>query len=332
MNLENLTQSQRIAIEGEVAKALITSKHNAEILYRLYTILKSAPKDVAYYIIEVSKEILKIDETKFNKMILEVSHDDYPYWIWIERVVEDLKLSMTLAVADGMNFSEVDKKLAQQMILKSAFLYYCRSITLMSPEATKRLCQYIIDEENLKLGFLSEACFALIKDVAELPNDNDKLPKEVFHSAIDIKDMLSYAVETKVLDELNKTEKKPRRRKSPKEDKQLKLEPTNEDLDIIKNNVEDKQLKLEPINEDLDIIKNTVEDAISKIFTEQLKKQGSKKHERYAIVKKFKGEKGSCTLKAFDSQEEAEEFIKTIKREFPTLYKNCELTIERVNY
>lgn len=311
MNLENLTQSQKVAIEGEVAKALITAKHNAEILYRLYTILKSAPKDVAYYIIEVSKELLKIDETKFNKMILEVSNDDFPYWIWIERVVEDLKLSMTLAVADGMNFSEVDKKLAQQMILKSAFLYYCRSLTLLSPEAVKRLCRYILEEENLKLGFLSEVCFAMLEDVSELPNNNDKLPKEVFHSAIDIKDMLSYAIETKVLDELNKTEKKPRRRKSTKEDKQLKLESTNEDSNIIKN---------------------TVEDAINKIFTEQLKKQGSKKHERYAIVKRFKGEKGSCTLKAFDSQEEAEEFIKTIKKEFPTLYKNCELTIERVNY
>ena len=36
MTLENLTQLQKIAIEGEVAAALSTAKHNPEILYRIY--------------------------------------------------------------------------------------------------------------------------------------------------------------------------------------------------------------------------------------------------------------------------------------------------------
>ena len=73
MELENLTQLQKAAIEGEVAKAYSSAKHNEEILYRLYTMLKSAPKDTITYIIEITQEMIEIKEELINKVILETS-------------------------------------------------------------------------------------------------------------------------------------------------------------------------------------------------------------------------------------------------------------------
>ena len=329
MTLENLTQAQKIAIEGEVAKALVTAKHNAEILYRLYTIMKSAPKDVAVYVIEAAKKVLSIDEVKLNRVLLEACTDDYPYWIWIERTVQDLKLSLTLAIADGMLCnSDIDKKLAQQMILKSAFVYYCRSISVVSPEAALRLCRYILDEEPVNLGFLSEVCFSLIHDISGLENKDKKLPENIFHSSFDIKDMLSFSVETKILSDLDKMEKKPtRKRKSKSTDNlQLKLEPIETNSDSI------KAFKIEaPLNGSSKEIADTVNDLIAQIVNEQISKKPPKKHERYAVVKKFKGETGDLTMKVFNSSKEAEEFIKEMKKEYPTMFRNCEITIKKVS-
>ena len=341
MTLENSTQAQKIAIEGEVAKALVTAKHNAEILYRIYTIIKSAPKDVSLYVIEVAKKLLNINDLKLNKLLLEVSNDDLPYWVWLERIAEDLKLSVNMAMAEGMLcMGDIDKKLAQQMIVKSVFVYYCRSVATISPAAAIKLCRYILEEESLSLGFLSEVCFALINDISGLPHENEKLPKEIFHSSLDPKDMLSFSLETKILDDLNKTDKKKtirKKRTSKKEqldlskmaeEGQLKIEPLETGIDSI------HAFKIEaPINSDLDQAKAVAEqinDVIAKLLNEQISKKAPEKHERYAVVKKFKGEKDSLTIKTFDSPEEAEDFIKTIKKEYPTMYKNCEITIEKV--
>ena len=338
MTLENLTQSQKIAIEGEVAKMLITAKHNAEILYRLYTIMKSVPKDVSLYILEAAKEILSIDDLKLNRLLLEVSNDDFPYWVWLERTAADLKLSVTMAAAEGMMcMGEIDKKLAQQMIIKSAFTYYCRTIASINPAAALKLCHYILDEESLSLGFLSEVCFELIADLSELLCSKDKLDKKVFHSSFDIQDMLSFSLETRILSDLDKMEKKKttKRKKVTKEkqvemedERQLRINPVETGVDNI------KAFTIEaPINGDLEqakAIANTVNDVISKLLNEQISKKPPVEHEKYAVVKRFKGEKDSLTIKICDSPEEAEDFIRTIKKEYPTMYKNCEITIEKV--
>ena len=237
--------------------------------------------------------------------------------------------------------SDIDKKLAQQMIIKSAFVYYCRSIATISPPAALKLCRYILEEENLSLGFLSEVCFQLIADISSLPYVSEKLPKEIFHSSFDIKDMLNFSLETKILNDLDKIEKKKttRKKRTTKKEQldlskmaengQLKIEPLETGIDNI------QAFKIEaPINSDLDQAKGIAEqvnDVITKLLNEQLSKNAPKKHERYAVVKKFKGEKNSLTIKTFDSPEEAEDFIKTIKKEYPTMYKNCEITIEKVS-
>ena len=340
MTLENLTQAQKIAIEGEVAKALITAKHNAEILYRIYTVMKSAPKDVSLYVLEAAKKLLNINDLELNKLLLEVSNDDLPYWIWLERTAEDLKLSVTMAMAEGMLcMGDIDKKLAQQMIIKSAFVYYCRSVATISPAAALKLCRYILEEESLSLGFLSEVCFQLIADISSLPCASEKLPKEIFHSSFDIKDMLSFALETKILDDLNKMDKKKTtRKKRTSKKEQLDLQKIAEEGQLVIEPLETgsdsiQAFKIEaPLNSDIDqakAIAEQVNDVISKLLNEQLSKKVPEKHEKYAVVKKFKGENNSLTIKTFDSPEEAEDFIKTIKKEYPTMYKNCEITIEK---
>ena len=39
MTLENLTQFQKIALEGEIAKAIATARHDPDILYKYYIML-----------------------------------------------------------------------------------------------------------------------------------------------------------------------------------------------------------------------------------------------------------------------------------------------------
>ena len=94
---DNLTQLQKIALEGEVSKALITARHNPEVLYRLYILLTKAPQDITPTIIEIFKEIVDIKEELVDRVVLEVSSGRLPMWLWIDRVIADIKLSISLA-------------------------------------------------------------------------------------------------------------------------------------------------------------------------------------------------------------------------------------------
>ena len=96
MNLDNLTQLQKIAIEGEVAQALYTAIHDEDVLYRLYVILKKTPKELGYYVLEVMRNLTSIKEEKLYKVIAEVSSDEFPLWIWINKVIADIKFSLGL--------------------------------------------------------------------------------------------------------------------------------------------------------------------------------------------------------------------------------------------
>ena len=200
MTIEDLTQLQKIALEGEVAKALSSARHTPEVLYRIYTIMRTVSDDIAPYMISVIRDLVEVREKDLNKVLLEVSLNEPPLWLWIERTVADIKLSLTLASADGMICeAELDKKLLQKKIVKSACVFFVRTIALTSTRAARELCQYIIDEEAIVLDFLADACFSLLGEISELP-PVDKVTDTIFHSAFDIRNTLSYKFETDVLE------------------------------------------------------------------------------------------------------------------------------------
>ena len=312
MTLDNLTQLQKIAIEGEVAGALSTAKHNPEILYRLYVVLQNAPKEMSDYIISIVKDLTDIKEAELNRVILELSSDEFPLWIWINKTVADIKLSLTLASAEGMICeASIDKKLVQKKIVKSAFVCFCRSIALASPKAAISLCKYILDEEPIVLEFLSDTCFSLIAEISEL-EDKESIPDELLHKAFDIRNMLSYRIETEVIEAFNKRENKAT----------IKTEPVKREKKDTGASEEVKGIK----------ISDVVDQVMTQILNESLSKPKKEEAPKgFAVVKKYEGNNIASVLKTFKTEQEAIEFKNKIQEGYPEIIKNCSLEIKPIN-
>ena len=119
----NLTLTKRIAIEGEVAHILMSSSHNADILYNFYLALKSMEsKDETESIEnledreEAFKEREEIDEeykqeffkafvraTEFpdeiyKKLQMELGVDKYPMYLWEKKLLKFSKVPTQIEV------------------------------------------------------------------------------------------------------------------------------------------------------------------------------------------------------------------------------------------
>ena len=297
MNLDNLTQLQKIAIEGEVAQALYTAIHDEDVLYRLYVILKKTPKELGYYVLEVMRNLTSIKEEKLYKVIAEVSSDEFPLWIWVNKVIADIKFSLKMSMAEkNITEARINKKEIQQKIIKSAFVYYCRSTAILSPKASIELCRAIMEDESTKVDFLKDTCFSLIEEIKELP-PKKKIPEKVLHTSINVQQILSYQLETQILtnEKPSKYVSKGTAKKRTDEDNEIKA-PLKEILE------EMGVLKEEPVNE--------VEESTN-----------------YAVVKYYKELGISTTLKSFKTEEEAIKYIENINKNFPDLSKTCDLFI-----
>ena len=291
--MEELTQLQKIAIEGEVAKVLSTARHNEEVLYRLYVVLKQAPRDTAKYAIDIVKKLTEVDRTELDRVILEVSSKERPLWIWINKTIADIKLSLTLAAIDGSaNLADMDRNEIHKKIVKSAFVMFCRSNAIICTRAVRELCQAIIDREPLTLDFLQDVCFTIINDLVELP-ETTEVTENLFHSMFSVQDILSFRMEKEAAEKEIKEE--------VKENKYAIKEPQNK--------------------EEEDLLAKAISDAVTKVVKKY------EKDKKYAVVKRYEGSQVSTVLKCYKSKAKAEEFVKTMKKEYPELLSHCTLTI-----
>lgn len=317
MTLENLTQFQKVALEGEIAKAISTAKHDPEILYRYYVILKKSPKEIIGLIKEIVRDLVDVDQKLLDRVALEALLDETPVWLWIDRVIADIKLSITLACADQIGHISMNKKNAQKKIVKSCFIFFCRKCSMISVSAVKRLCNYVMNEESIDLGFLEDSCFALLEQLNQLPEDKEINP-DLIHCALDIRDMLSYKVETDVLDKLSSAP--------------LNVEKPEDIAETFKDKVEGKEDKpsdmvhiatidLSNVDDTTDVSK-AISDRIAEILNEQLKTDKAVKHEeKWTVYKDYGGYE--TALRTFDSEKEADDFIDNIVKSFPELKNSC---------
>ena len=340
MTLDNLTQLQKIAIEGEVAKTFSTVRHHPEVLYRLYTILKNAPQDTIPYVLECTRNLIDIKEDDINKIILEAKVEEPPIWLWVQRTVADMKLSIKFACAEGMMCeAELDKKLIQQKIVKSAYVNFCRKAALTCTKAARELCRYIIDEEPIELGFLEDVSFSMIGEISELP-ETEKFPDSLFHMDFDIRNMLSYRLETEVLD---------KREKRDKEEKELKKqsEKINEQMDkaidealvmpvneLHNDNMDATVYAVKvAVNESEGIMADAVSNIMKQILNDQLKteKAMKAKETKYSVIKEYANSPVVTTLRTFDTEAEAESYKEKLEESFPELMKSCKLKVKKRN-
>lgn len=301
--MEDLTQLQKIAIEGEIAKALSSARHNPEILYRLYVILKNTPKDLAEHALKVVRELTDIEQSDLDRVVLELGTKERPLWIWVEKVIADIKLSLLLAMADSTtSIADMDRKKVHKKIIKSAFAYFCRSTMMICTRAVKELCQTILDSNDLELDFLQDICFTTISTVSEL-EETTEITETLFCSMFSIQDILSYRFEKEMLERKDKEDERKEVEVPKKRSKRAIEEP--------KTKEEEEKLSA------------AIQDAVIKVVTKYEKS-------KYAVVKKYEGSSVTTILKCYDNEEDAREFIETVKKEYPELLKSCTLTIVNV--
>ena len=315
VSLDSITQLQKIALEGEIAKALSTARHDEEILYRYYTILKRAPQEISYLLVQIVRDMIDVKQGLLDQVTLEASLDITPLWIWVDRTIADLKLSLKLACSDPIGSASMDRKELQKKLIKSAFVYYVRSIAMISPTAASTLCRYLVDEQPIELDFLEDACFALLAEISELLEDETtmaelepegKISEDIIHTTFDINKILSYKVETDVVEQITKNEKKvERKRNADKKEVKAKV-----------NIIPDKQLDLSAM------LQKTIAEILDAQHEDQKKETG-----KYIVVKEYAGCDVSTPLRECKSEEEAEKFIESMKKQFPELVKTVTFRI-----
>ena len=314
ISLDNITQLQKIALEGEIAKALSTARHYEEILYRYYVILKQAPKEISYLLVQIIRDMVDIKQELLDRVALEVSLDVTPLWVWVNRTVADLKLSLKLACADQIGSASMDRKGLQKKLMKSSFVYFVRSVAMLSPTAAITLCNHILNEESIELDFLEDACFALLTEVGELDVD-EKVNEAVLGTTFDISKILSYTVETSVIEKRNQSgteETNGDIKTSDKTDRGTTLTSTQVSLD-----------SSEPVD-----ISQLLQKTIAEILEAQTKTE-DKTSGKFIVVKEYEGCDVSTPLRECNSEEEAEKFIESMKKQFPELVKTVRFKICR---
>lgn len=281
---ENLTHLQYIAIEGEVGIALGTAAHKDEMLLRMYLMLTNVPKKYKPYLVRAIKDNVDLPEEDIERILLEAESNVPPLWLWVNRTVSDIKVSLILGDYSSVPRElrlPVKRKELREKTVTSAFVYFIRKVSMVCSDAAKALVEAVSQEDDLE--FLHIACFALLGEIAELQAEKKSKPVTddfLIEVSFDPRDPLSFINEKKAIEE--------------------------------------------PV-EDIKSILETIEGAESK------KKKVIKKETivEFEVVKVFKEEGVSTTIRKFGTEEEAVAFIEDLKTRYPEIIEKTPLIIVR---
>ena len=321
---ENLTHLQKTALQGEIALVLSSAPHNAELKYRSFILLKEVAENLRPFVLQGIKEFVDIPETEIDRIMLEVQSHTIPVWLWIEKSIEDLRMSLELnenIMVGGR--AKINKKDCRKSIIESAFVYFVRSAMSISLSAASQLCSEVLDCNDLE--FLHSSSFYLLsvcKELSEIEKPQNKVPKKLLDCTFNLRDILSFKLESKALDMLNKAELEPEW--SPRTTHE------GEFTHVIQMDSETgKGLTTEELSNFLSQKITELFEGVSKENTNNTppisKPQNS---HRYVVKKVFKGSHLTTVLKNFKNIEDAVEFKNKIEKELPELLKTCEFIIE----
>lgn len=319
MTMNNLTYLQKVALDGEIAFAIATSNHDDEVILRMYSILTSVEKEEYPYILDSFEELSNIPVEKIQRVRAEIALGRVPVWIWENKVISDLKECIKLSDSNpNQSSTSANQKTLKFKLIESAFIFFIRKITMLSPYISKNTCLRVLNENDLRC--LHQACSYLLEEIKEFPLEI-RVTKETFKKLLeehfDLRDTLSYKIETKALNMLLAQEKNKNQIKTT----------THENFKIksIKN-IEDKK----PVVEQ----KNTFEAAFNEliqtdeIFQAIFQTKNTQKPKEYIVKKIFKSSGKEATLETFRTKKEAESFIKDIITNMPELLQTCTFVIE----
>ena len=302
---DKLTNLQRIALRGEIAYALSTCAHDAEMKYRIYVILKEVEEKYKPFLIQEFKDSTNFDEVIIDKIYLETLTNKVPVWLWIEKVIEDIKTALALVPAkDQGALISIDKPEERRKVIESAFISFARKALMICPDASEQLFNEML--KDIDLEFLHTACFYLLSccdEVRDLGYANDKTAEALLDCQFDIRDLLSLRVESEMLEPAKRRLSKALSKKPKTEVKTIEINGSISREDLSKYLSEKIAELFEGTSDDSDI--------------------------KYVVKKVYKNTDISTEIRTCETQEEAEEFIEKVKKAHPDLQNTCEFIVCR---
>lgn len=306
-----LTYMQKVALDGEIAYVVSTAPHNAELKYRIYVILKEVREDLRGYLIESIKRITKFPEGELERVLWELTQEETPLWLWIDRCIADFKLAAfdgELTFAPECRLS-IDKKQAKLNLLRSSFNLFIREVSLCCSQAARALLIKVMEDKELE--FLHPSCVFCLEELKVLEEKRppkSRIPSTILDKSFDIKHMLSFVMETEALEMSKK--------------KAEKVADKAQNL-MEKAKKEDKQGFIEALDEVIStIVGETIEDMADKETKDP-------KGTRYIVMKRFLQSNLQIPLQDFKTRSEALVYVDELIKNFPELKKTCTFDIIR---
>lgn len=334
---EKLTQFQEIALRGEIAYALSTAAHDADMKYRVFMILREIDEKCRPLIVEAVKETSTLDEEIFDRIYLEVLNGEIPVWLWIEKTIADIKESLLLGnLQTNGSYLHVNRKEARLKLIESAFTLFVRKAIMISYKAGKQLLNEILECNDL--DFLHTVCFALIPacdEIEEQKGEERETSEKLLDCLFDIRDIMSYKVETKALKSLNKADREIKKNfteEPPKSNLTLKTEGLPMSSVVVDHGqVGTITTTSSSFSED---ISQFISKQIKELFGDSVGIQGlpveirvTEVKQSFVVRKIFKASGIFSDLKEFETEEEALSFKQQLEKEFPELLNSCEFKI-----
>lgn len=328
MSMENnLTYLQKTALKGEIAYAVSTCSHNADIKYRLYLILKDMNDELKPFVVEAFKEAVTFDEEIIDRIYLETLSDKVPDWLWVEKVIADIEVSVKLGDTGYAGAKlDINKINERKKIVESAFISFGRTAILLSPLSANILFNSILENNNL--DFLSTACFYLKSICEEVlsENPNAKVNREIMELEFDIRGMLRTSAELETLEELENNPLKNRKPVQPRK------KPVQNKTIVIEGSITPNELSeylSQKVIELFEGIKEPNESSSTSNSNHEVQNKTSNKPIKYVVEKVFYNSNVRTDIRECKTEKEAIEFIERIREEYPELQSTCDFIIRK---
>ena len=306
MKYENLTEIQKIALQGEVARTLLASSNKAELKLNIFFLLDETQPECRDILLEALKESTDLDKETLESIYFYVIKKVTPVNLWIATIVAEMKRMLSNS-SDSFFKAEplpFDRNTEKKNLLKSIFMYFIKKLVLISPDAVEMLLDNLLQDTTF--DFLKSTSIFVKEFCQEVKNSEYYVPeisKEILKYSISNAGILSYESETKRID---------RNFKQEENIPESTFKPEGA-IKVVQINLKDNTL----INP---------EEAKALIEQFALLEESNEKVS-YVVQKVYKNTNLKIDIRPCESKEEAEEYIDKINKEYPELNETCEFIV-----
>ena len=325
MIYENLTELQKTAIKGQVSAMLSLVKNDADLKIKIYRILKEVDSNYKPLFLEAVKEAVTLSEEEVMKLFFMGSLGEIPLSLWVEKTVNDIKYYLkTPDYSFRSSNISLDKEQERINIIKSTFINFGRKVIMISPKAMLELMKSILDDNELE--FLHSSCVYLQGGCSDVMNfkccpQDEEISESILKCEIDPYDIMTIDIETECLNKINESNVS---NTTPEKEVKEHIEPKVIKITRIDIGNDEMQLSQEELSQYLG---KEILEIFNRIQPMQEQKSSGSSELRYVVQKKYKNTDIKQDLEQFKSEKEAQEYVESLKRDFPSTTRTCDYVI-----